>query len=133
MRLLDNEIRIMRSDQDRIRHESTTQVRNLSHKPRILYPYTQVGHHKYLLVLVLLLLFSQHMLDPLLSLARFLTRKHAGSEQLQDGNKGGFAFFASPHGLRSPPSPESLVMLGLRRRSSRSCHGARRSEVGNTA
>lgn len=26
MRLLDNEIRIMRSDQDRIRHESTTQV-----------------------------------------------------------------------------------------------------------
>lgn len=26
MRLLDNEIRIMRSDTDRIRHESTTQV-----------------------------------------------------------------------------------------------------------
>ncbi len=26
MRLLDNEIRIMRSDQDRIRHESSTQV-----------------------------------------------------------------------------------------------------------
>lgn len=26
MRLLDNEIRIMRSDQDRIRHESSNQV-----------------------------------------------------------------------------------------------------------
>lgn len=36
MRLLDNEIRIMRSDQDRIRHESTTQVSHLNRKSRCL-------------------------------------------------------------------------------------------------
>lgn len=39
MRLMDNEIRIMRSDTDRIRHESTTQVgaRNMRCARLVLY------------------------------------------------------------------------------------------------